>query len=93
MIPLGKVPITRKKSYRDLHIYPGMSGALISWKAAKGLGILPLSYPYPDSIQDSDVQANKMPDSVSKHVQLVNCNPTAEDLINQFPTVLDAFAP
>ena len=53
MTSLGKVPITIKlgeASYHDdLHIYPGVSGALISWKAAKHLGILPASYPYLES--------------------------------------------
>ena len=39
MIPLGKVPVTiklGKQTYQDgLHIYPGVPGALISWKAAR----------------------------------------------------------
>ena len=51
IMPLGKVPVTiqlGKAIYKDdLHIYPGVSGALISWKAAKGLGILHPQYPYP----------------------------------------------
>ena len=51
MVVLGKIPITIQLGtarYKDeLHIYPGVSGALISWKAAKGLGILPSCYPYP----------------------------------------------
>ena len=53
--PLGRLPVTitlGTKTYQDdLHIYPGVSGALISWKAAKGLGILPPRYPYPHSPQ------------------------------------------
>ena len=36
MIPLGKIPVTlqlgSQGSKDDLHIYPGVSGALISWK-------------------------------------------------------------
>ena len=44
MTPLGRLPVTitlGTKTYQDdLHIYPGVSGALISWKAAKGLGII-----------------------------------------------------
>ena len=31
----------------ELCIYPGVTGALIFWKAAKGLGILLPSYPQP----------------------------------------------
>ena len=54
-LPLGKVPVTiqlGKAIYKDdLHIYPG---ALISWKAAKGLGILHPQYPYPDQWSDKE---------------------------------------
>ena len=28
----------------DLHIYPGVTGAFISWRAVKELGILPAHY-------------------------------------------------
>ena len=52
MTPIGKVPIRIQlegRSYDDdLHIHPGVTGALISWKAAKGLGILPAHYPQPE---------------------------------------------
>ena len=55
MTPMGKIPVTIQlegRSYRDdLHIYPGVTGALISWRAAKELGILPAHYPYPDKQQ------------------------------------------
>ena len=51
MTPIGKLPVTIQLEGRrhtdDLHIYPGVSGALISWKAAKQLGILPDHYPHP----------------------------------------------
>ena len=51
MVPLGKKPVTiclRSSEFKDdLHIYPGVTGALILWKAAKGLGILPPYYPHP----------------------------------------------
>jgi len=64
MIPLGKVPVTiklGKTTYKDdLHIYPGVSGALISWKAAKGLGILSASYLYPENQPDKDEQLNQI---------------------------------
>ena len=93
MIPLGKVPVTiklGKTTYKDdLHIYPGVSGVLISWKAAKGLGILSASYPYPQNQPDKDEQLNQK--SYLRDVQLgqVGCSPTAEDLVKQFPTVFD----
>ena len=44
MAALGKIPITTQLGttrYKDeLHIYPGVSSALILWKAAKGLAIM-----------------------------------------------------
>ena len=44
MAALGKIPITTQQGtarYKDeLHIYPGVSSALILWKAAKGLAIM-----------------------------------------------------
>ena len=45
MQPIGKLPVTLMlgtKTYTDeLHIYPEVTGILLSWKAAKGLNILP----------------------------------------------------
>ena len=43
--PLGCIPVTfhlLQQQYKDdLHFFPGISRAIISWRAAKGLGILP----------------------------------------------------
>ena len=51
MYPIGKLPVTLalggQKYMEDLHIYPNIKGVLLSWKAAKGLNILPPSYPHP----------------------------------------------
>ena len=51
MQPLGKLPITFQLQGRsrseDMHIYPEISGVIMSWKAAKGLSILPVHYPDP----------------------------------------------
>ena len=48
---LGKIPAQLQlgcHEYDDeLHIYLNISGALLSWKACKGLGILPDHYPVP----------------------------------------------
>ena len=53
MTPWGKIPVTiqllNQQYEDDIHIYPGISGALISWTAVKGLGILLLHYPHPQS--------------------------------------------
>ena len=47
---MGEIPVTIQldnQVYReDIYIYPGIAGALILWKAAKGLGILPPHYPH-----------------------------------------------
>ena len=51
LYPLGKIPVHLQlgcHEYDDeLHIYPNISGALLSWKTCKGLGILPDHYPKP----------------------------------------------
>ena len=45
MYPIRKLPVTLRlggwKYVDDLHIYPNVTGVLLSWKAAKGLNILP----------------------------------------------------
>ena len=52
MKPLGKIPVTislQGRNYKDdIHIFPGVSGALILWQAARELGILPPQYPHPE---------------------------------------------
>ena len=51
MKPIGKLPVTlclgNKEIQDDVHIYPRVSGALISLRVSKGLGILPERYPHP----------------------------------------------
>ena len=59
-----------------LHVFPSIPGGmLMSWKAAQNLHILPNNYPEQiRSVQDSSVSLT---------------NVTAEDLIQEFPTVFD----
>ena len=49
MISLGKIPVTLQLGSQsckdDLHVYPGVLGALILWKTAGKLAILPANYP------------------------------------------------
>lgn len=56
MQPLGKLLISVKLGAQHLdeefHIYPAVSGILLSWKAAKNLNILPPQYPKPIHPQD-----------------------------------------
>ena len=80
MTPLGCLSVTFSTSGRSteeiVHIYPGIKGALISWKAAIRLGFLPECYPIPLTNQ-----------TLAK----VSATPkvTKEDLIAEFPTVFD----
>ena len=51
MQPIGKLPVTLSlegvSHQEDLHIYPQVTGTILSWKASKGLNILSQSYPQP----------------------------------------------
>ena len=51
MCPLRKLPVKIQlgcyEHSEELHIYPNISGTLLSWKACKSLGILPDCYPNP----------------------------------------------
>ena len=78
MMPIGKLPATIHLEGRrytdDLHIYPGVSGTLISWKAAKGLGILPDHYPHPGR----PCKDTPQPDIKTASSELSSTFPTAE---------------
>ena len=82
MHPVGRLPITLRLGplthNEDLHVYPEVTGVLLSWKAAKGLGILRSSYPHPSNI--TEVNA----------ITTTNRTPTtSEELIKEFSTVFD----
>ncbi len=51
MLSIGKIPVTFQlgnNTYNDdLHIYPEITRALLSWRAARGLSILPECDPHP----------------------------------------------
>jgi hypothetical protein len=51
MNPIGKLPVAMSlgaiQFREDVHIYHEVKRAMVSWKAAKGLGILSTCYPYP----------------------------------------------
>ena len=70
MSPIGKLPVSISlgdTEYSDvLHIYPQVKGALLSWKAARGLKILPESYPHPPP--------SSTPLSVSSHCRTHPCS-------------------
>ena len=81
MRPIGKLPVTfalgEQKHVDDLHIYHDVKGVLLSWRAAKGLHILPEDYPQP---------SNPTP------VQLCTTRvhtATSQDIMKEFPSVFD----
>lgn len=90
MRPIGKVPIRIQlegRSYNDdLHIYPGVTGALISWKAAKGLGILPTHYPQPEQGQHAKTPQPKLQ---TASLEGNNHSSITEELIQEFSPVFD----
>lgn len=81
MKPYGSLAITFStgvsSSKEVVHVYPGIRGALLSWKAAVRLGFLPANYP---QLQRQPAQLRKV--SYSNGV-------TREDLIAEFPDVFD----
>ena len=64
----------------DLHIYPNVKEVLLSWKAAKGLNILPQCYLQPCGIPS--VNLNATPVTTNHAV-------TSQQIMQEFPTVFD----
>ena len=83
MHPVGRLPVCfkvgNKEHLDDLHIYPNVTGTLMSWKTCKELGILPNCYPNP-TISSTTVAATppaaRLP--LDKHCA-----------VQEFPTVFD----
>ena len=90
LYPLGKIPVHLQlgcHEYDDeLNIYPNISGALLSWKACKGLGIPLDNYPYPITRQRVNQLINLNPN---------NTTPTSlpfifDNILKEFPSVFDS---
>ena len=83
MTPIGRIPIVihlQGKQYTDdLHIMPGIKGAVISWQAAKSLGILLMQYPNPISNEPAITRIDASKGGI----------PTAQEIIDEFPSVFD----
>ena len=82
MNPIGKLPVTLSlgtQAYTDdIHIYPNVTGTLLSWKAAKRLFILPENYPNP-----STTAASCLAITNTHHA------PSLLDVKQEFPSVFD----
>ena len=82
MSPIGKLPVTLSLGTHvhtdDFHIYPNVTGTLLSWKAAKGLTVLPEHYP------------NPVP-AVAPHIAATTTNQPAltPDVRGEFPSIFD----
>ena len=95
--PLGKIPVTLSlgaHQYTDnVYIYPEVAGTLISWKAAKGLKILPDSYPNPPSPSPPQVAITDVstPDHPTIDHPTIN-HPTTDHptgIMSEYPHVFD----
>lgn len=77
MTPVGSLPVTFSLGamvYSNVfHVYPQ---ALLSWKAAKRLKILPIYYPCP-------------PSGILPHLNSVEAMPPLDDVIAGYPLVFD----
>jgi len=91
MVALGKITITIQLGmarYKDeLHIYPGVYGELILWKAAKGLGILSSCYLYP-AVQSPHTH-NEQTIALGTQSHPVESQSINQALITQHPAVFD----
>jgi len=80
MQPMGKLPITlqlgKYSHTEDLHIYPEVTGVLLSWKAAIGLRILPECYPHPSTI------------TTMNSITAASSAPTSDKIMKEYPSVL-----
>ena len=71
-----------KEHKEDVHIFPNLNRIIMSWKAAKALGILSQHYPLPPPTNDSLEPNIKV--TTSTHTP-----PSMDDLKLEFPTVFD----
>ena len=67
-----------------MHIYPTISGTLLSWKACKSLGILPGCYPNPITPHQQINQFTEHNNTSSTPEPL-----TLDNIMKEFPNVFD----
>ena len=92
MKPLGNLPITfqlQGQTHReDMHIYPEISGVIMSWKATEGLNILPVHYPNPIPAAVPNTTSALTPRDV-KNVSAVSLSQTPPEMIKTFSSAFD----
>ena len=99
MRPMGRIPVTLQLkgiSYEEnLHIYPEVSGTILSWRAARGLNILPSSYPQPSpqvaliSTDESGPKDIGKPEPTTASVTATNGSDPRDVIKADFPTVFN----
>ena len=93
MKPLDKLPVTfqlqGKHHSEDVHIYPDVSGVILSWKAAKGLRILPEYYPDPVPDMNPRRISTTVPTTDINLVSTSAHTPAESEMMNKYPTVFD----
>ncbi len=85
--PVGRLPVVLTLGdlqYNDeFHIYPDVTGTVLSWKTARDLNILPACYPYPPQ------QAPVPPTKVSQQVMELSRPATNHDIRTDYPEVFN----
>ena len=74
--------VLRLETKNDLHIYPNVTGTLMSWKTCNELGILPSCYPNPFN---SSITIN----SVATTTAIANSPLDKHLVVQEFPTLFD----
>ena len=93
--PIGSlkavISIGNRSVEDHFHIYRSVSGAILSWKTAKGLGILPSRYPQPlPEVPTHSTTSSLLSVHTSFPQSLGNtCTVSREAIMQEFPTVFD----
>ncbi len=93
--PIGSLKVVISIGSRSVedhfHIYRSVSGALLSWRTAQSLGILPPKYPepLPEKPESPSVSSVQSVDTSRPQV-LGHTRPVSkDDIMKEFPTVFD----
>ena len=93
MYPIGKLTVTFKLGTREhkeeLHIYPNVSGVIMSWKATKALGILPEHYPKPIPQVIEPHKTESLKETNLRTATVSSEQATDPNIIQTFPTAFD----
>ena len=93
MRPIGRLPVTFQlgtiKHKDELHIYPEVTGVLLSRKAAKRLNILPECYPHPINTTLATPKKCLLASKVHTLEAPSHPTPTSADLVKEFVIVFN----